>query len=97
VTKPTIYQIIQELVHHYGGEQLGKILINDIINKINQVMKWTGSTPLYLLTKYESGQIESYFSTNYLELLDDYGPGEIQEFDYGEDVGFIMTDFTYPT
>lgn len=28
--KIPIFQIIQELVHHFGGEQLGKIIINDI-------------------------------------------------------------------
>jgi len=48
ITKPSIYQIIQELVHHFGGEQLGKILISDIDKEIKKVMKWTGSTPLYL-------------------------------------------------
>ena len=30
IFKPTIYQIIQELVNHFGGEQLGKIIINEI-------------------------------------------------------------------
>ena len=45
--KPTIYQIIQELVHHWGGEQLGKIIINDVDNQVKYVAKWMGKTPLY--------------------------------------------------
>ena len=28
ISKPTIYQIIQELVNHFGGEALNKIIIN---------------------------------------------------------------------
>ena len=30
ISNPTIFQIIQELVHHFGGEQIGKILISNI-------------------------------------------------------------------
>jgi len=44
---PTIYQIIQELVHHWGGEQLGKIIISDLDNKVKKVMKWNLNKPLY--------------------------------------------------
>lgn len=53
-----IYQIIQELVNHWGGEQLGKIIISDLDNKIKQVMKWGLNKPLYILT---NGQQELYF------------------------------------
>jgi hypothetical protein len=48
IIEPTIYQIIQELVNHFGGEQLGKIIISDVDSRIKKVMKWTGSTPLFL-------------------------------------------------
>jgi len=48
IERPTIYQIIQELVNHFGGEQLGKIIISDLDNRVKQVMKWTGSSPLYV-------------------------------------------------
>ena len=37
--KPIIEQIIRELVNHFGGEQLGKIIINDVEPRIKQVMK----------------------------------------------------------
>ena len=94
IRQPTVYQIIQELVNHFGGQQLGKIIISDIDDKIKKVMKWTGSTPLYLYQSIESGQPQNHFSINYSEAQ--RGSGTIREFQYGEDVGYILTDFIYP-
>ena len=48
IYKPTIYQIIQELVNHFGGEQLGKIIISDLETRIKKVMKWGGTNPIYI-------------------------------------------------
>ena len=50
VSKPTIVQIIQELVNHFGGQQLGKIIIKDLKPTVKQVLKWNGATdnPLYV-------------------------------------------------
>ena len=99
VTEPTIYQIIQELVNHFGGEQLGKIIISDIDSKIKKVMKWTGSTPLNLYQEPAAdGTIYNSFSTNYNELAarQAQGHGTIKEFSYGQDIGYILTDFVYP-
>lgn len=99
VTEPTIYQIIQELVNHFGGEQLGRIIISDIDSKIKKVMKWTGSTPLYLYQEPAAdGTIYNSFSTNYNELAarQAQGHGTIKEFSYGQDIGYILTDFVYP-
>jgi hypothetical protein len=49
IVKPTIYQIIQEAVNHFGGEQLNRIIISDIDTRVKQVMKWVGSSPLYII------------------------------------------------
>ena len=48
VSQPKVYQIIQELVHHWGGERLDKIIISDVPDKIKQAVKWTGDNPLYI-------------------------------------------------
>lgn len=99
ITEPTIYQIIQELVNHFGGEQLGKIIISDVDSRIKKVMKWTGATPLYLYQEPAAdGTIYSSFSTNYSELAarQAQGGGTIKEFSYGQDIGYILTDFIYP-
>lgn len=99
ITEPTVYQIIQELVNHFGGEQLGKIIISDIDDKIKKVMKWTGSTPLYLYQQVAAnGTIYNSFSTNYQQLVErqKIGKGTIKEFAYGQNIGYILTDFSYP-
>ena len=99
IIQPTIYQIIQQVVNHFGGQQLGKIIITDVDDKIKQVMKWTGSTPLYLYQQTDDGTEYSHFDTNWNvvnEMHQQYG-GPIQTFEYGEDIGYILTKFVYPT
>lgn len=51
--QPTIYTIIKYVVNYFGGEQLPKILISDVDERVRKVMKWTGSNPLYI-TQYTS-------------------------------------------
>lgn len=38
--KVTFSQIIREVVNHWGGEQLGRILISDMDEKAKMVMRW---------------------------------------------------------
>lgn len=90
--KPPIYQIIQELVHHWGNEQLGKIIISDVDLQIKQVMKWLGSTPIYIGRENIDNQIQYGITTDEAE-------GQEKGFlayDFGEDIGYVYTDFTYP-
>lgn len=87
IEKPTIVQIIRECVNHFGGEQLGKILISDLDERIKKVMKWTGNTPVYLIGSGDS----RILSTNY----DDINGQEYHMYQYGEDIGYIYTDFVY--
>ena len=88
IMKPTIVQIIREAVNHWGGEQLGKIIISDLDTKVKMAMRWIGNTPLYFVT--EKGNL--HFTTNYAEAA-----GKAYKmYEYGDDVGFIFTDFTYP-
>ena len=47
IITPTIYQIIQELVNHYGDEDLNRIIIEDIDEEVKQVVKWIGADALY--------------------------------------------------
>ena len=54
IEKPTIVQIIQELVSHLGGESLNKIIISDIENRVKKVMKWTKNDYLYFYTENNS-------------------------------------------
>lgn len=103
-----MYQIIQELVHHWGGEQLGKIIISDLDNRVKQAMKWGLEKPLYYV---ESGNQDRFFMDendykNYIQELENQKQQAQQkgeEFSYstqiftkGQDVGFIYVDFIYP-
>ena len=47
IITPTIYQIIQELVNHYGDEDLNRIIIEDIDEEVKQVVKWIGADALH--------------------------------------------------
>lgn len=88
ITKPTIVQIIREAVNHLGGEQLGKIIISDLDTKVKMAMRWIGNTPLYFIN--DNGNLS--MTTNYT----DTAGKAYQTYEYGDDVGFIFTDFTYP-
>ena len=59
ISKPAIIQIIRELVNHFGNEQLGKIIINDIDPRIKRVMKWLQPYALYY-TPGASGSQPNY-------------------------------------
>ena len=89
ISKPTFEQIIREVVNHFGGEQLSKIIISDVPSRIKKVMKWIGNTPLYLIE--DSGSYT--MSTNYA----DAAGHTYQMFEYGEDIGYMFTDFTCPS
>lgn len=91
---PTIYQIIQELVNHFGGEQLSKIIISDLDTRVKQVMKWVGSSPLYIIKKI-SGNTVQYIPTTDGSYA--ASQGNYNMYEYGSDIGYILTDFTYPT
>lgn len=86
--RPTIVQIIRELVNHWGNEQLGKIIIKDIDERIKCAMRWIGDTPIYAYNN--EGQ---YHMTTNKSIAEQYA---YTEYNWGEDVGYIFTDFTYP-
>lgn len=99
IQNPTIYIIIRYLVNQLGKEQLSKIIISDIDNRIKKVMKWNGNNSLYI-TQYTSNQTTQYnATTNKDQVENDLAAGKIDsytEYKSGEDVGYIYDDFTYP-
>lgn len=88
IEKPTIVQIIRDAVNHFGCEQLGKIIISDLDTRVKLAMRWVGNTPLYFIN--DNGQLS--MTTDYAAAADK----AYTMYEYGEDVGFIYTDFTYP-
>lgn len=86
--KVLIYNIINELVNHYGGEDLNNIIIEDVPLRIRAIMKWTGDNSLFGSVAYpdEVGPEQWTFSLTQ-KSTEDF------EFEYGDDVGYIYQDF----
>ena len=80
---PTIYQIIQEAVNHYGEIPLHDIIINDLEKVAKVLIKYIGGKPIYFA--------ENYASFAYAE-----DAVHTQKYSYGQDVGYEFTAFTYP-
>lgn len=98
VVRPTIYQIITELLNHFGGQQLGNIIISDLDTRIKQVMQWSGSGPLYVLTTNDLGNyiVTANEEDALTKLSNGYHHVPGSPFESGSNVGFILTDFSYP-
>lgn len=89
LTHPTIVRIIRECVNHFGGEQLSKIIISDLNTRIKKVMKWIGNTSVYLVNLDNSYSLTT--SKSSIPAAATY-----KEFKYGDDIGYIYTDFIFP-
>ena len=98
--QPTIYTIIKYVVNYFGGEQLPKILISDVDERVRKVMKWIGSNPLYITQYTSTTSGVQYGATTDKEQVDEaLAAGMIDsytEYKSGQDVGYIYTDFIYP-
>ena len=90
--KVRISQIIRECVNHFGKEELAKIIIEDVPELVKQVVSSNSDTPYYLM--------EQVIGTNKnyrLTFRQSQASGTIShKFEKYDDVGFVLTDFTYP-
>lgn len=77
-----IYDIIFEAVTHWGGEAAENVFISDVPDQVKVLMKYVGDQPIY-------------FDQNYASFSFIYDENKIP-YKYGDDVGYKMTDFTYP-
>ena len=80
-----IYNIIKQLVNHWGNEKLDNIVISQVPLMIKQVVRWKGTKNIYLNHIGNNQYIISQSPEN-----------EFREFEPGMDIGFIYTDFVYP-
>ena len=85
ITNPTIFQIIQEAVVHYGKEKITNIIINDLDNTAKMLVKYNGDTPIWFTDNYNSFIIS-----------DSPQEGFIHRYSYGQDIGYMETPMTYP-
>lgn len=82
------YNIITELVHHWGEEDLNNIVIQDVPLRIRQVMQWNGEAPVFILHQNDATIDESYqFS------LEDKTDEGYTKYEKGDDIGYVYADF----
>ena len=88
IDNPMIFQIITELVNHFGNERLENILISDVPRYIKRAIKWNGDSPIYLINEDSSSFVPKW----------DPPENEVPYmiFNSREEVGFDYTEFTYP-
>jgi len=79
--KVLIYNIIKEVVNHFGGEDLSRIVISDVPLRTKKIVKWTGDSPLYLN------------EDKHLSLTADSPLATYQTFD---NIGYEFTDLVFP-
>ena len=102
VDHPVIRQIIQECVQHFGNEDPAKIIIADVDDRIKQVMRWMGDDPLYYAERVATGQDNTGQGAYFLDYNDavnwtgNNDEGAVKIIEYGDEAGFILTDFIYP-
>lgn len=94
IEKPTIYMIIQELVNHFGKEDLTRIIISDIDERIKMTMQYQGSDPLYFVNN--NSELSYFLDYDEALVAAGYNENRVSIFESGTDVGYIMTDFVYP-
>ena len=91
--KVLIYDILLELLNHFGGEDLNNIIIQDVPLRIRQVMKWNGSNKLYGEYKVNntSDEEQSDFSEEEWTFTLDKPPNleNVIEYEQNADVGYI--------
>lgn len=88
VTSIPIFTIIKECVTFYGKEHESNIIINDVDMVAKQAIQYVGSEPVWF---DEDFQLPPYFGDVPSENTE-----YTKKFIYGQDVGYMETDFTYP-
>lgn len=103
ISYPTMYQIILEVVHHFGGEQLSKIIINDLDDMVMVPKRWMPMEDVLV----NGEQIEDIWIEN-KDVLDDESkalsyyfiePPNVNNYTRyqpGDWIGFTYEPFTYP-
>lgn len=94
-----IYNIIKELVNHWGNENLSKIIISQVPFQIKSVVKWSGSDNIYLVERLTNPMLFTSYEQaeeNAQPQGDETQPCIIKTIEPGYDVGYVYTDFVYP-
>ena len=92
-----IYNIIFELIHHYGNEDINKIFITEVPSMIKKVVEWVGSKPVYILLGVGTELFLTYDEAAAAAREAGINTNAIETFQPGRDIGFFYDDFTFPS
>ena len=81
------YNLIIELLNHWGGEELSNIVIQDVPLRIRKIVQWIGEENIYL----KADQNENRTSYQFRKEQD--SENSFTEYSNGDDVGYIYSDF----
>jgi len=90
--KVLYYNIITELLNHWGKEDLSNIVIQDVPLRIRQIVQWNGLTPIYLSEEWD----EETQTTTYQYHKSQNEEGTYTEYSAGDDIGYVYADFVPP-
>lgn len=96
--KVLIYDIIMELVNHFGGEDMNNIVIEDVDTRTKRIMQWRGSNPAYLILKKNNVDSEPSYDLvlNPEEVKTENNTvTTLYQFNLGDDIGYIYDDFVW--
>lgn len=79
--------LIKTLVHEYGGIPENKIIVDNIPERIKNIVRWTGGYPVY---GYPTEK--TYVLTTAIPTVQNY-----DTFSFGDSLGYEYTDYVYPT
>ena len=86
------YNLIIELLNHWGKEDLSNIIIQDVPLRIRKIVQWTGASDFYLTEMLDS----QTKMVSYQYSLDTPTEG-YTKYSTGDDVGYVYSDFIPPT
>lgn len=85
--KVLYYNIITELVHHWGEEDLSNIIIQDVPLRFRRIVQWNGKEDIYLTPPDIEGNRDTQI---YTEQNKD---GTLNKYSKGDRIGYVYDDF----
>ena len=93
--KVLYYNIITELLNHWGNEELSNIIIQDVPLRIRQIVRWWGENPIYLkqggFDDIDNDEIDINSYSISIDTPEDIN--NWSAYSKGDDVGYIYSDF----
>ena len=103
--KVLVYDLIMEVVHHFGGEDLSNIIIDDIPTKAKRIIRWMGSESVWIypiLSKTNEISYDICFASDLDQKQSAHTPilynGQLiaaKEYKPNQDIGYMYEDFVY--